>query len=50
MLARYMDSVPMIIPLLEKEYHSTTRKLNEINRELRSQVELIKCVFGICLF
>ncbi|KAH9686240.1 Dynamin-like protein ARC5 [Citrus sinensis] len=31
---RYMDSVPMIIPLLEKEYCSTTRKLNEINKEL----------------
>ncbi|GMP39118.1 hypothetical protein CsSME_00010082 [Camellia sinensis var. sinensis] len=32
---RYMDSVPLIIPLLEKEYRSTTRKLNEINVELR---------------
>ncbi|KAA3482569.1 dynamin-like protein ARC5 isoform X2 [Gossypium australe] len=32
---RYMDSVPSIIPLLEKEYHSTTRKLTEINKELR---------------
>ncbi|KAL5857283.1 hypothetical protein ACOSQ3_004741 [Xanthoceras sorbifolium] len=31
---RYMDSVPLIIPLLEKEYCSTARKLNEINREL----------------
>ncbi|KAF5951919.1 hypothetical protein HYC85_009863 [Camellia sinensis] len=31
---RYMDSVPLIIPLLEKEYRSTTRKLNEINVEL----------------
>ncbi|KAL8521061.1 hypothetical protein ACS0TY_011561 [Phlomoides rotata] len=31
---RYMDSVPLIIPLLEKEYRSTTRKLNEINLEL----------------
>ncbi|GER42695.1 dynamin-like protein ARC5 [Striga asiatica] len=31
---RYMDSVPMIIPLLEKEYRTTTRKLNEINLEL----------------
>lgn len=31
---RYMDSVPLIIPLLEKEYRSTTRKLNEINQEL----------------
>ena len=35
MHARYMDSVPLIIPLLEKEYCSTARKLNEINRELR---------------
>uniref|UniRef100_A0A2P2JNH1 Dynamin-type G domain-containing protein n=1 Tax=Rhizophora mucronata TaxID=61149 RepID=A0A2P2JNH1_RHIMU len=33
---RYMDSVPLIIPLLEKEYRSTTRKLNDINKELRS--------------
>lgn len=32
---RYMDSVPLIIPLLEKEHRSTTRKLNEINLELR---------------
>ncbi|KAL8061043.1 hypothetical protein ABFX02_02G063000 [Erythranthe guttata] len=31
---RYMDSVPLIIPLLEKEYRSTTRKLSEINLEL----------------
>ncbi|KAL8536116.1 hypothetical protein ACS0TY_011662 [Phlomoides rotata] len=31
---RYMDSVPLIIPLLEKEYRSTTRNLNEINLEL----------------
>lgn len=34
-ISRYMDSVPLIIPLLEKEYRSTTRKLNEINQELR---------------
>ncbi|KAI6701679.1 hypothetical protein NL676_016003 [Syzygium grande] len=31
---RYMDNVPMIIPLLEKEHRSATRKLNEINQEL----------------
>ncbi|XP_030459244.1 dynamin-like protein ARC5 [Syzygium oleosum] len=31
---RYMDNVPMIIPLLEKEHCSATRKLNEINQEL----------------
>ncbi|XXG87115.1 hypothetical protein AAC387_Pa11g1881 [Persea americana] len=31
---RYMESVPLIIPLLEKEYRSTTRKLHEINQEL----------------
>lgn len=31
---RYMDSVPLIIPLLEKEYRTATRKLNEINQEL----------------
>ncbi|XP_051138080.1 dynamin-like protein ARC5 [Andrographis paniculata] len=31
---RYMDSVPLIIPLLEKEYRSTTKKLNDINQEL----------------
>lgn len=37
---RYMDNVPMIIPLLEKEYHSTTRKLNEINRELSTLDEV----------
>ncbi|XP_071725640.1 dynamin-like protein ARC5 isoform X1 [Rutidosis leptorrhynchoides] len=31
---RYMDNVPLIIPLLEKEYRGTTRKLNDINQEL----------------
>ncbi|KAG7976329.1 hypothetical protein I3843_06G143900 [Carya illinoinensis] len=38
---RYMDSVPSIIPLLEKEYRSTTRKLNEINQEL-STLDAVK--------
>ncbi|KAJ4716930.1 Dynamin-like protein [Melia azedarach] len=37
---RYMDSVPTIIPLLEKEYCSTTRKLNEINKELSTLDEV----------
>lgn len=37
---RYMDSVPLIIPLLEKEYNNTTRKLNEINRELSTLDEV----------
>ncbi|KAL2537068.1 Dynamin-like protein ARC5 [Forsythia ovata] len=37
---RYMDSVPMIIPLLEKEYRSTTRKLSEINQELSTLDEV----------
>ncbi|XP_059445982.1 dynamin-like protein ARC5 [Corylus avellana] len=37
---RYMDSIPSIIPLLEKEYRSTTRKLNEINRELSTLDEV----------
>lgn len=41
MLTRYMDSVPKIIPLLEKEYCSTTRKLNEINKELRFVIQFI---------
>lgn len=36
-----MDSVPLIIPLLEKEYRTATRKLNEINKELRFVVEVI---------
>nr|GME13740.1 dynamin-like protein ARC5 isoform X1 [Ipomoea batatas] len=36
LLKRYMDSVPSIIPLLEKEHRSSTRKLNEINEELSS--------------
>lgn len=34
-----MDSVPLVIPLLEKEYSSISRKLNEINRELRFVIE-----------
>ncbi|KAM4088283.1 hypothetical protein ACB094_07G059300 [Castanea mollissima] len=37
---RYMDSVPLVIPLLEKEYNSTTRKLNEINREVSTLDEV----------
>ncbi|KAH6768862.1 P-loop containing nucleoside triphosphate hydrolases superfamily protein [Perilla frutescens var. frutescens] len=37
---RYMDSVPLIIPLLEKEFRGTTRKLNEINQELSSLDEV----------
>ncbi|KAJ9561312.1 hypothetical protein OSB04_006472 [Centaurea solstitialis] len=37
---RYMDSVPLIIPLLEKEYRSTTRMLNDINQELSTLDEV----------
>ncbi|TQD91923.1 hypothetical protein C1H46_022439 [Malus baccata] len=37
---RYMDNVPLIIPLLEKEFRSTTRKMNEINQELSTLDEL----------
>ncbi|CAN4084789.1 unnamed protein product [Withania somnifera] len=33
---RYMDSVPSIIPLLEKEYRSSTRKLSELDQQLSS--------------
>ncbi|XP_039038061.1 dynamin-like protein ARC5 [Hibiscus syriacus] len=35
-----MDSIPLVIPLLEKEYHSTTRKLTEINKELSTLDEV----------
>jgi len=35
---RYIDSVPSIIPLLEREHRGATRNLNEINEELRSVV------------
>ncbi|KAG4999552.1 hypothetical protein JHK87_020624 [Glycine soja] len=31
---RYINNVPLIIPLLEKEYRSVTRKLSDINQEL----------------
>ncbi|KAF2319755.1 hypothetical protein GH714_018553 [Hevea brasiliensis] len=34
LLKRYMDSVPLIIPLLEKESRIAARKLNEIIKEL----------------
>ncbi|XP_073139661.1 dynamin-like protein ARC5 isoform X2 [Henckelia pumila] len=37
---RYMDSIPLIIPLLEKEYRSTTKKLNDINHELSTLDEV----------
>ncbi|XP_057976631.1 dynamin-like protein ARC5 [Malania oleifera] len=40
LLKRYMDSVPSIIPLLEKEYRGTTRKLSEINLELSTLDEV----------
>ncbi|KAA8536492.1 hypothetical protein F0562_028970 [Nyssa sinensis] len=35
-----MDSIPMIIPLLEKECRSAMRKLNEINQELSTLDEV----------
>lgn len=35
MHARYINNVPLIIPLLEKEYRSVTRKLSDIIQELR---------------
>lgn len=38
--ARYVNNVPLIIPLLEKEYRSVTRKLNDINQELRFVLKL----------
>ncbi|AEE76281.1 P-loop containing nucleoside triphosphate hydrolases superfamily protein [Arabidopsis thaliana] len=34
---RYKESVPLIIPLLGKEYRSTVRKLDTVSKELRSQ-------------
>ncbi|KAK9162457.1 hypothetical protein Syun_003359 [Stephania yunnanensis] len=37
---RYMDSVPSIIPLLEKEHRSTTRKLSDLNQELSNLDEV----------
>ncbi|TYK06980.1 dynamin-like protein ARC5 [Cucumis melo var. makuwa] len=37
---RYMDSVPLIISLLDKEYRSTTRKLNDIDQELSNLDEV----------
>lgn len=37
---RYIDSVPLVIPLLEKAYRSTTKKLNEINQELSTLDEV----------
>lgn len=38
--ARYINNVPLIIPLLEKEYRSVTRKLSDINQELRYVLKL----------
>lgn len=31
---RYMESVPLIVPLLDREYRNATRKLRQINQEL----------------
>ncbi|KAL9260648.1 Dynamin-like protein [Drosera capensis] len=36
---RYMDNIPLIIPLLEREHRNGVKRLNEINRELRSVVK-----------
>lgn len=36
-----MDSVPSIIPLLEKEYRSSTRKLSELDQQLRFAATLL---------
>nr|AEP13980.1 ARC5 protein [Manihot esculenta] len=40
LLKRYMDSVPLIIPLLEKESRIAARKLNEIIKELSTLDEV----------
>ncbi|CAA7396759.1 unnamed protein product [Spirodela intermedia] len=40
LLKRYMDNVPLIVPLLEKEYRSATRKLHEVNQEISNLDEL----------
>ncbi|GJM87862.1 hypothetical protein PR202_ga03858 [Eleusine coracana subsp. coracana] len=32
---RYIESVPLIVPLLEKEHRNATRKLHEISQEIR---------------
>ncbi|XP_020106778.1 dynamin-like protein ARC5 [Ananas comosus] len=37
---RYMDSVPLIIPLLEREYRSATRKLRMVNQEISNLDEV----------
>ncbi|XP_008781610.2 dynamin-like protein ARC5 [Phoenix dactylifera] len=37
---RYLESVPLIIPLLEKEFRSTTRKLSDVNKELSNLDEV----------
>jgi hypothetical protein len=34
-IERYIESVPLIIPLLEKEHRNATRKLREISQEIR---------------
>lgn len=43
-LARYINNVPLIIPLLEKEHRSVTRKLSDIKQELRFVL-----MFKMCL-
>lgn len=37
---RYMDNVPLIIPLLEREHRNATKRLKEINEELSSLDEV----------
>jgi len=44
---RYKESVPLIIPLLGKEYRSTVRKLDTVSKELRSQFVLSENVYLI---
>ncbi|XP_061346522.1 dynamin-like protein ARC5 isoform X2 [Gastrolobium bilobum] len=44
---RYISNVPLIIPLLEKEYRSVTRKLSDINQELRCALKLKVSLFTL---
>lgn len=48
--ARYISNVPLIIPLLEKEYWTVTRKLSDINQELRYVLKLkLFLLYLICI-
>ncbi|XP_068647457.1 dynamin-like protein ARC5 [Aristolochia californica] len=49
LLKRYMENVPLVVPLLEQEHRGTTRKLQEITLEF-SDLDEVKLKEKACTF